>query len=258
MRKEKSKRSGTALVAACATRQGDHLPRTCGVKKMQVGVRTACCFGALSKVFLSVLLLPGQSWCNATSVWYEVVRGPRPQSVQWPRRQQWYPSNQWSGQWPAVSDSWRTPIRRRWHRNNVPRLNPYEAKAAARTRVDRLETALAALGETESAEARGLHVPFEGGPTCCTRTSIGGSSGGVSGVHQEVTGQVCSIGTGTGEKTERVGRRIGPHGEIPRRDDPGRSVGAARVSHDSPRAQTCTLESPDRPKHHQNSTRRPP
>ena len=48
-----------------------------------------------------------------------------------------------------------------WHRNNVPRLNPDEAKAAARTRVDRLETALAALGETESAEARGLHAALK-------------------------------------------------------------------------------------------------
>ena len=65
--------------------------------------------------------------------------------------------------WSVASsfESWRTPIRRRWHRNNVPRLNPDEAKAAARTWVDRLETALAALGETESAEARGLHAALK-------------------------------------------------------------------------------------------------
>ena len=107
--------------------------------------------------------MPRRGWSSlpTPSGWYEVVRGPRPQSVQWPRRQQWYSSNQWSGQWPAVSESRRTPIRRRWHRNNVPRLNPDEAKAAARTRVDRLETALAALGETESAEARGLHAALK-------------------------------------------------------------------------------------------------
>ena len=33
---------------------------------------------------------------------------------------------------------------------------------------------------------------------------------------------------------------------------------AARVSHDSPRAQTCTFEGRGLQKHHQNSTRRPP
>ena len=120
-----------------------------GVLGRALFVRTACCFGALSKVFLSVFLFPGQTWCNATrdglptpSGWYEVVRGPRPQSVQWPRRQH---SNQWSGQWPAVSESWRTPIRRRWHRNNVLRLNP----GAHSSRL------LCRIGGAEFAEARG-------------------------------------------------------------------------------------------------------
>ena len=37
-----------------------------------------------------------------------------------------------------------------------------------------------------------------------------------------------------------------------------RSGGAAGVSHDNQRAQTCTLEHPGLQKHHQNSTRRPP
>ena len=37
-----------------------------------------------------------------------------------------------------------------------------------------------------------------------------------------------------------------------------RSGGAAGVSHDSPRAQTCTFDGPGLHKHHQNSTRRPP
>ena len=37
----------------------------------------------------------------------------------------------------------------------------------------------------------------------------------------------------------------------------GASTKAAGVSHDSPRAQTCTI-GPDLQKHHQNSTRRPP
>ena len=37
-----------------------------------------------------------------------------------------------------------------------------------------------------------------------------------------------------------------------------RSGGAAGVSHDSPRAQTCTFEGTGLQKHHQNSTKRPP
>ena len=38
----------------------------------------------------------------------------------------------------------------------------------------------------------------------------------------------------------------------------GWALKPAGVSHDSPRAQTCTLEGPGLQKHHQNSTRRPP
>ena len=123
---------------------------------------------ALSKVFLrpfaprsDVVQCHAGDGLPTPSGWYEVVRGPRPQSVQWPWRQQWCSTNQWVGQWPAVSESQRTPVRRRWHRNNVLRLNPDEAKAAARIRVDRLEIALAALGETESAEVRGLHAALK-------------------------------------------------------------------------------------------------
>ena len=60
-------------------------------------------------------------------------------------------------------------------------------------------------------------------------------SAGVSGVHKTVTKQVVSIGAGTSQRTERVGRRIGPHGEVSRRDDPGSScrTPASRVRSDS-------------------------
>ena len=89
------------------------------------------------------------------------------------------------------------------------RLNPDEAKAA-HTPVDRY--CFSRIGRDRVRGGSWVTRSFEGGPTCNTRTSIGGSSGGVSGVHQEVTSQVSSIGTGQG--TERVGRRIGPHGEV--------------------------------------------
>ena len=82
--------------------------------------------------------MPRRGWFSlpTPSGWHNVVRGPHPQPVQWLRRQQRRCSKQWHGQWPAVSESWSTPTRRRWHRGSAPRLNPDEAKAAARTRVE--------------------------------------------------------------------------------------------------------------------------
>ena len=38
-------------------------------------VRTACCFGALSKVFMSVLVLQGQPWCNQVGTVRAVAEG---------------------------------------------------------------------------------------------------------------------------------------------------------------------------------------
>ena len=106
--------------------------------------------------------MPRRGWSAfpIPSGWYDVIRGPRPPSVQWPRRQQWPSSNQWRG-WPDVSESWAKPVRRRWHRDNAPRLNPDQAKAVAQTRVARLESVLSALGETDSAEARGLQTALK-------------------------------------------------------------------------------------------------
>ena len=43
----------------------------------------------------------------------------------------------------------------------MPRVSPDEAKAEVRSRVDRLQSALAALGETESLEARGLQAALK-------------------------------------------------------------------------------------------------
>ena len=92
--------------------------------------------------------------------------------------------------------------------------------------------------EGRSARLRGgsgAAIGSEGGPTCCPRTPTYGSSGRESGVHQTVTGQVGLIGTGTSQRTERVGRRTGPHGEVPRGDDPGSScrTTTSRVRNDS-------------------------
>ena len=101
-----------------------------------------------------------------------------------------------------------------------------------------------------------LSQPLQVGTRCLWATSSPCSGRGVSsgtlrtsglvsgqqfrslGAHQfaaSIGSQVSSIGTGTGQGTERVGRHIGAHGEVPRRDDQGSSCRAptSRVQRDS-------------------------
>ena len=51
------------------------------------------------------------------------------------------------------------PSKRRWQRGNEVQGNPDEMQAAARSRVERLETAVAVLGEGDSTEIRGTGPP---------------------------------------------------------------------------------------------------
>ena len=85
------------------------------------------------------LLFPGQTWqfmprkgwtsFPTPSGWFEVIRGPRPKSEEWPRHQQWH---SWSkGWWPAVSEASKPRVQRRWQRGTAPRASPDEVKAAA-------------------------------------------------------------------------------------------------------------------------------
>ena len=168
------------------------------------------------------MLRRGRSFLPTPSGWHDAFRGPRPQPAQWPRRQQRHSSKQRHCSWPAVLESWGTPTRRRWHRGSAPRLNPDEAKAAARTRVE-VGDRTGHIGRDRLRGSSGVAVGHEGCETRCTRTPTGGSNGGVSGMHQTVIGQVGSIGTGARQRTERGGRRIGSHREVPRRDVPGSS-----------------------------------
>ena len=56
---------------------------------------------------------------STPSGWHDAVRGTCPQPVQLSRRQQRHSSKQWHGQWPAVSESWGIPTRRRWSRGSA-------------------------------------------------------------------------------------------------------------------------------------------
>ena len=83
-----------------------------------------------------------------------------PHSVHWPPRQPWGP--QWSHlvQRPSVSKVKESPPKRGWQRGNEVQSNP-EVQAAARSRIERLERALAVLGEGDSAEIRGLQAALK-------------------------------------------------------------------------------------------------
>ena len=53
------------------------------------------------------------------------------------------------------------PVKRRWQRGSVQKGDPDEVQAAARSRVDRLERALAILGDGDSEEIRGLQAALK-------------------------------------------------------------------------------------------------
>ena len=99
------------------------------------------------------------------SGWYDVIRGPRPPSHQWPLAT----STQWRPRQPQVHSSF-SP-QRRWKSGpkfqpgrGVPtkeggngiNLNPDEKCAAAQLKVQRLEAALAAFGDESSPEKEAI------------------------------------------------------------------------------------------------------
>ena len=102
--------------------------------------------------------MPRKGWSSLETPagWYQVIRGLRPKAAP---GQQWRSSSSWwqhGGQWP-VAKSEKSQVQRRWQRGQGTRgTNPDEVLAAARTKVQRLERAIEALGDSESAEARWL------------------------------------------------------------------------------------------------------
>ena len=102
-------------------------------------------------------VMPRKGWSSLETPagWYQVIRGPRPKAAP---EQQWRCSSSWwqHGQWP-VAKSEKPKVQRRWQRGPVTRgTNPDEAMAAARTKVQRLERAIEALGDNESTETKWL------------------------------------------------------------------------------------------------------
>ena len=136
--------------------------------------------------------------------WFEVMRG-RLKLEEWPRHQQWH---SWSkGWWPPVSEASKPDFNEGGSAAQPPGASPDEVKAAARSWIERLQSALDALGKTESAEGAGQ-----------PKNVLREPSRGVSGIHQTLAEPHCSLGGATSEGTGGVGRRDGSHGQVSRRD----------------------------------------
>ena len=112
-------------------------------------------------VFVSRGCMPCKGWSSlpVPDGWYEVIRGPRPPSVQWPHQQK----GKGKGVAPSAAPRgrWRNPDRgagRQPGRNAPPpsvptggneRRTPEEVVQGARARVVKLEAAISAVGESD-------------------------------------------------------------------------------------------------------------
>ena len=83
---------------------------------------------------------------DVPSGWIQILRGPRPKSVQWPLakdRHQPGPQEGVSGRWRQPKSAKGAPSGSR------PRINPDVAREMAHTKVSRLEKALEAMGDLQ-------------------------------------------------------------------------------------------------------------
>ena len=107
-------------------------------------------------VFVSRGCMPRTGWSSlpVPDGWFEVIRGPRPPSVQWPRQEKG--KGKGAAPSPAPRGRWRNSVRGTsavvQTRRDQPRLTPEEALTAPRERVQKLERALEVLGEDSGPE----------------------------------------------------------------------------------------------------------
>ena len=196
--------------------------------------------------------MPRKGWSSLETPagWYQVIRGPRPKLAP---EQQWRPSpsSWWQYGWQRDAPKQKTQtFQRRWQRTKSGQ-DPEEVRVAARVRVERLENALAALGETESTVARGLTSALKE-----ARRAAQGSAGGCANhqmpsVHPAFPEPSPPNGAGTSGGAKGFGRSASTSCPIARRgveisratsergkpcSDTGRCCGRTRrsVCRDSP------------------------
>ena len=176
--------------------------------------------------------MPRKGWSAMPTPegWYQVLRGPRPKSEVWPRRQQW--SSSWSsgGQWHARAQKEQVPVQRRWQRGKS-RQDPEEAQVAARHRVERLESALAAVGRVRICRGTESQHSIEGSSSGCTRASFGCASDGMSRFHPAFPESAPADGGGTSGGAKGIGCGTRTFVQVARRngEEHGSSIGESRT-----------------------------
>ena len=172
-----------------------------------------------------LMVRKGWSAIATPSGWYNVVRGPRPPSVQWPRHQQWGP--QWS--YPVQ----RPKVRSR----RVPRRSAGGSEATL-CRESRRCAGGCTFADRTIGESCGncwrrrfrrnswIASRTEGSPPRASGPSSGSPSRGMPSIHSTFAEEVGASAGGTGQRTAAVGHRSGAHGKISRgegQDDRARS-----------------------------------
>ena len=102
----------------------------------------------------------------------------------------------------------------------VAAWRPDEAKAAARSRVDRLQSALAALGDTESMEARGLQAALKEAERAAKKRPLRDSGRRVSGFHRTFAKPFCTLEEERAKEQQQLDVCDGSHGKVARADGP--------------------------------------
>ena len=149
----------------------------------------------------------GWSSLETPAGWYQVIRGPRPKAVQWPRRQWWSSSSWWQqgGQWPELKSQkpQKPQVQRRWQRGQPTR---YESAAAAE-RHRRVGRQRVSRSSVVGSSTRGS-PPSSSGATC------GDPSRRMSGFPPTFSKSVGSAGARGGSRTEGDGNCPGSVDQI--------------------------------------------
>ena len=106
----------------------------------------------------SRFLMVRRGWCSADvpDGWVQVIRGPRPWSIQWPRASQSRPVPVQSS---PLSQPKQSPVPKT--SGTRPFGNPQMRVTAAQERVTKLEAALAALHEVDGPEVESLRAALK-------------------------------------------------------------------------------------------------
>ena len=169
-----------------------------------------------------LMVRKGCSAIATPSGWYNVVRGPRPPSVQWPRYQQWRaPSGVILFSDPESPRSRRVP--------------PRSAGGSEATLCRGIPTKCRPLHVRGSNDWREFGNSWrrrfrrnswvasrtEGSPPRGSGPSSGSPSRGMPSIHSTFAEEVGASAGGTGQRTAAVGHRSGAHGKISRGDGQG-------------------------------------